>query len=103
MNRIRAFDLHLTFWGEACDNEKLQRKNARRFAEWAELLEQYLAPIVPRGEVIRREAMLLMGLIDGFALRLVLQTMRGDRIHAQEAEIVAAVRSHLREMQARYR
>ena len=68
-----------------------------------ELLEQYLAPIVPRGEAIGREAILLMGLIDGLALRLMLQTGRGDRIHLTREKIAAAVRSHLRAMEARYR
>jgi AcrR family transcriptional regulator len=101
--RMQEWKTHLTFWGEACDNEKLRRENARRFAEWGELLEQYLAPIVPRGEAIRCEAMLLMGLIDGLALRLVLQPRRGDTIHVPSVEIAAAVRSHLRAMQARYR
>jgi hypothetical protein len=101
--RMQEWKTHLTFWGEACDNEKLRRENARRFAEWGELLEQYLAPILPRGEAIRREAMLLMGLIDGLALRLVLQLRRADRIQVPAEEIVAAVRSHLRAMHTRYR
>ena len=101
--RMQEWKTHLTFWGEACDNEKLRRENARRFEEWGELLEQYLAPIVPRGEAIGREAILLMGIIDGLALRLMLQTGRGDRIHLTREKIAAAVRSHLRAMEARYR
>ena len=100
--RMNEWKTHLTFWGEACDNEKLRSENARRFAEWGQLLEQYMAPIVPSHKARQREAMLLMGLIDGLALRLVLQTRRGSRIQADATEVADAVRSHLRAMQARY-
>ncbi len=100
--RMNEWKTHLTFWGEACDNEKLRSENARRFAEWGQLLEQYMAPIVPGHKARQREAMLLMGLIDGLALRLVLQTRRGSRIQADATEVADAVRSHLRAMQARY-
>ena len=100
--RMNEWKTHLTFWGEACDNEKLRSENARRFAEWGQLLEEYMAPIVPGEKARRREAMLLMALIDGLALRLVLQTRRGARIQADATEVADAVRSHLRAMQARY-
>ena len=100
--RMNEWKTHLTFWGEACDNEKLRSENARRFAEWGQLLEEYMAPIVPGHKARRREAMLLMGLIDGLALRLVLQARRGSRNQADATEVADAVRSHLRAMQARY-
>ena len=100
--RMNEWKTHLTFWGEACDNEKLRSENARRFAEWGQLLEEYMAPIVPGEKARRREAMLLMGLIDGLALRLVLQTRSGARIQADATQVANAVRSHLRAMQARY-
>jgi TetR/AcrR family transcriptional regulator, transcriptional repressor of bet genes len=100
--RMNEWKTHLTFWGEACDNEKLRSENARRFAEWGQLLEEYMAPIVPGHKARRREAMLLMGLIDGLALRLVLQTRSGARIQADATQVADAVRSHLRAMQARY-
>jgi TetR/AcrR family transcriptional repressor of bet genes len=101
--RINEWKTHLNFWGEACDNEKLRNENARRFAEWGQLLEEYMALIVPGHKSRRREAMLLMGLIDGLALRLVLQTRRGVRIQVDATEVADAIRSHLRAMQARYR
>ena len=94
--RMQEWRTHLTFWGEACANERLRRENARRFEEWAELLERCLAPLVPQAEALRREAMLLMALIDGLALRMVLQ---GDR---KGSEITSAVRAHLRALQDRY-
>lgn len=61
-----------------------------------------MAPIVPRIETRRREPMLLMGIIDGLALRLVIQTPRGDRIQQHATEVSDSMRSHLRAMQARY-
>jgi len=100
--RMNEWKTHLTFWGEACDNEKLRSENARRFAEWGQLLEEYMAPIVPDHKARRREAILLMGLIDGLALRLVLQARRGSRNQADATEVADTVRSHLRAMQARY-
>lgn len=100
--RMQEWKTHLAFWGEASDNETLRNENARRFGEWGELLEQYLAPMVRRPKALKLEAMLLMGLIDGLALRLMLQTGSGDRIHTTAPEVVAAVRFHLRAMQARY-
>ena len=100
--RMNEWKTHLTFWGEACDNEKLRSENARRFAEWGQLLEEYMAPIVPGEKARQREAMLLMGLVDGLAFRLVLQARRGSRIQADATEVADAVRSHLRAMQARY-
>jgi TetR/AcrR family transcriptional regulator, transcriptional repressor of bet genes len=100
--RMQEWKTHLTFWGEACDNRKLRDENARRFREWGELLDRYLAPIVPTRDALRREAVLLMALIDGLALRIVLQSGRGDRIHAPSAEIVTAVRFHLQSLRARY-
>jgi TetR/AcrR family transcriptional repressor of bet genes len=100
--RMNEWKTHLTFWGEACDNEKLRSENARRFAEWGQLLEEYMAPIVPGEKARRREAMLLMALIDGLALRLVLQARRGSRIQTDATEVADAVRSHLRAMQAHY-
>ena len=100
--RMNEWKTHLTFWGEACDNEKLRSENARRFAEWGQLLGEYMAPLVPGEKARQREAMLLMGLVDGLAFRLVLQARRGSRIQADATEVADAVRSHLRAMQARY-
>src|SRR5262249_35604473 len=79
--RIREWKTHLAFWGAAADNERLRRENARRFREWGELLEQHLAPIVPHRDACRREAVLLMALIDGLALRMVLHAEGGDQMH----------------------
>jgi hypothetical protein len=45
---------------------------------------------------------LLMGLIDGLALRLMLQTGAGSRIHAPASEIAADVRLYLQALQLRY-
>jgi len=70
--RMQEWKTHLAFWGEASENETLRNENARRFGEWGKLLKLYLKPIVPGADALRREAVLLMGLIDGLALRLML-------------------------------
>jgi hypothetical protein len=45
---------------------------------------------------------LLMGLVDGLALRLVLHAPRGARMHSAVAEVVSELRFHLCCLQARY-
>ena len=99
--RMREWQTHLAFWDAASANERLREENARRFREWAAVLEHYLRPIVPRPEARRREAVLLMGLIDGLALRVLLHSGAGDRIHAPASDIVAPVRFYLRALQRR--
>jgi AcrR family transcriptional regulator len=101
LERMKEWKTRLAVWAAASGNQILREENSRRYQEWGGLLERYLSPIVPRDE-LRREAVLLMGLIDGLALRLVLHAPRGARMHSAVAEVVSDVRFHLRSLQARY-
>jgi AcrR family transcriptional regulator len=100
--RLRAWQTRLAFWGAASESTALRDENARRFKAWRTYLDEYLAPIVPRPAARRDEVELLAGLVDGFALRLVLQSGGADRTDDDASEIVAAVRFHLRALQERY-
>src|SRR5262249_23298055 len=61
--RMKEWKTRLTVWAAASDNDTLRRENSRRYQEWNELLERYLAPIVSSGAAVRREAIIIMGLI----------------------------------------
>jgi AcrR family transcriptional regulator len=100
--RMKEWKTRLAVWAAASDNRILREENSRRYKEWGGLLERYLTPIVPRRDALRREAVLLMGLVDGLALRLLLHAPRGARMQSALGEVVSDVRFHLRSLQARY-
>jgi len=100
--RLREWKTRLAFWGAASESSALRDENARRFKAWLGFLEEHVAPIVRRPEPRRGEVELLAGLVDGFALRLVLRSGGVSRAADEAAEIMAAVRFHLRALQKRY-
>jgi len=100
--RLREWKTRLVFWSAASENDALREENVSRFQRWGELLEELLAPIVRRTEAAKRECELIRGLVDGFALRLVLHSGGAGRIDDDTDDVVAAVRSYLRDLQRRY-
>jgi len=103
LERMKEWKTRLAVWAAAPGNRILREENSRRYQEWGALLERYLSPIVRRREALHREAVLLMGLVDGLALRLVLHAPRGARMQPVVTEVVSDLRFHLRSLQARYR
>ena len=101
-DRMKEWKTRLAVWAAASDNQILRAENSRRYQEWGELLQRFMAPIVPDRGPLGREAVLLMGIIDGLALRMVLHAPRGPRMQSAVAEVIAEVRFHLRALQARY-
>jgi AcrR family transcriptional regulator len=100
--RMKEWKTRLAVWAAASDNPTLREENSRRYREWSELLERFMAPIVPEPEPRRREAVLLMGITDGLALRLVLHAPRGARMRHAVAEVISEVRFHLDALRERY-
>ena len=100
--RMKEWKTRLAVWGAASGNKVLRDENSRRYQEWGALLQSYLAPIVRRREDIRREAVLLMGLIDGLALRLVLHAPSGKAMRTAGLEVVAEAQFYLKALQDRY-
>jgi AcrR family transcriptional regulator len=103
LERMKEWKTRLAVWAAASDNQMLRQENSRRYREWGDLLERYVSPIVHRRDAVRREAVLLMGLIDGLALRLVLHAPRGARMQSTVTDVTSDVRFHLRALEARYR
>jgi hypothetical protein len=100
--RMREWSTRLAIWVAASDNKVLRTENSRRYQQWNELLETYLEPIVSRQQARHREAVLLMALVDGLALRLMLHAPSVDAMRAAVAEVIAEVRYYLDALQARY-
>jgi AcrR family transcriptional regulator len=100
--RMKEWKTRLAVWAAASDNGTLRRENSRRYQGWNDLLEEYLAPIVSNGSERRREAILLMGLVDGLALRLLLHAPRGAGMQAPVSEVIDEMRFHLRALKERY-
>lgn len=100
--RMKEWKTRLAVWAAASDNQILREENSRRYREWSELLERFMAPVVPQRDSLRLEAVLLMGIIDGLALRLVLHAPREARMGSAVAEVISEVRFHLRALRARY-
>jgi AcrR family transcriptional regulator len=100
--RMKEWKTRLAVWAAASDNAVLRHENSRRYREWNELLERFMSPVVPEPQALHREAVLMMGIIDGLALRLILHAPLGTEMELAVAEVVSEVRFHLRALRARY-
>jgi AcrR family transcriptional regulator len=100
--RLEEWRTRLAFWGAVADSEALRRENGRRFAEWNEFLQERLAPIVHHPEALKREVVVLAALVDGLALRLLVQCRSGEQAQATAPQIAAHVRAHLQGLRLRY-
>jgi len=99
--RMKEWRTRLAVWAAASTSVTLRAENSRRYQEWNALLERYLEPILSRADWLRSEAVLLMGLVDGLALRLLLHAPRGPRMQAAVSEVTAEVRFYLQALEQR--
>jgi AcrR family transcriptional regulator len=70
--RLREWRVWLAFWGEAVGNPRLRRENEERVAEWRDLLEALVAPLVAGAATSGAASAELLSLVDGLGLRLAL-------------------------------
>jgi len=70
--RLREWRVWLAFWGEAVGNPRLRRENEERVAEWRDLLEALVAPLVEGAASSEAASAELLSLIDGLGVRLAL-------------------------------
>ncbi|MFN5614585.1 MAG: TetR/AcrR family transcriptional regulator [Brevundimonas sp.] len=70
--RLREWRVWLAFWGEAVGNPRLRRENEERVAEWRDLLETLVAPLVEGAASSEAASAELLSLIDGLGVRLAL-------------------------------
>ena len=70
--RLREWRVWLAFWGEAVGNPRLGHENEERVAEWRDLVEALVAPLVEGAATSGAASAELLSLVDGLGLRLAL-------------------------------
>ena len=70
--RLREWRVWLAFWGEAVGNPRLRHENEQRVAEWSDIIEMLVAPLVAGGASAQAASAELLSLIDGLGIRLAL-------------------------------
>jgi len=101
--RRQEWKTRLAFFGAASDSEALRTENARYFLEWGAFLSEQLTPTVKQKDRRQHEVRLLQAVIDGLALRLLVQSGPwSEQAASVRSEIVADVRFHLNALLARH-
>jgi AcrR family transcriptional regulator len=94
--RMREWKVWLAFWSAAPVEPRLAGENARRYAEWRGMLETVLGPFCADAEATRREASLLMALVDGLGVRLALLPQDDAALGAKQQAAAADLRQYLK-------
>ena len=80
--RLREWKVWLVFWASAASNGTLADENARRYADWQQLLASLLAEIgivAARPDHTEASALELASLIDGLGIRATLGPTPANR------------------------
>ena len=68
--RLREWRVWLAFWAESMNDAALAAENARRYAEWSELLEGLVDSLTSSASEKRGEVAHLIALVDGLGVRV---------------------------------
>lgn len=93
--RMREWKVWLGFWSATPAGPDLAAENAQRYREWRDLLETLVVPFRRDPDEVRREASLLMALVDGLGVRLALTEATGDALAAAQAQAAADIGAYL--------
>ena len=93
--RLREWRVWLAFWAESMNDAELAQENARRYAEWRELLRQVVAPLAPDAAQAEHELVHLVALIDGLGLRLARSTDGTAALEAEQRDCRAILMRYL--------
>ncbi len=93
--RLREWRLWLAFWAESMNDTDLAVENARRYAEWRELLIARVRPLVRTRQQADHEVDQLIALVDGLGLRAARSSEPDAGVEAQRRECRATLRRHL--------
>ncbi|WP_340645943.1 TetR family transcriptional regulator C-terminal domain-containing protein [Phenylobacterium sp.] len=93
--RLREWKVWQGFWSATSASGDLAAENARRYREWRDLLETLVAPFRRDPDEMRREASLLMAVVDGLGLRLALTKEIGDGLAVAQAQATADIGAYL--------
>ncbi len=98
--RLREWRVWLAFWAESMNDAELAEENARRYAEWRELLQEVVGSLTRHGAQAEHEVAHLVALVDGLGLRLARHTEGDAALEAQQRECVDTLMSHLTRFEA---
>ena len=82
--RLREWKVWIAFWAAAASDVDLAQENARRYAEWQQLLSKLLATISGT-EDVEVQALALVSMIDGLGIRTALVPSTKNRRLARAA------------------
>ena len=98
--RLREWRVWLAFWAESMNDAELAEENARRYAEWRELLQEVVGSLTRHGAQAEHEVAHLVALVDGLGLRLARHTEGDPALEAQQRECVDTLMHHLTRFEA---
>ncbi len=98
--RLREWRVWLAFWAESMNDAELAEENARRYAEWRELLQGVVGSLTRHGTQTEHEVAHLVALVDGLGLRLARHAEGDLALEAQQRECVETLMHHLTRFEA---
>ena len=93
--RLREWRVWLAFWAESMNDAELAAENDRRYAEWRELLEEAVRPLIGSEAEREQELALLIALVDGLGLRIARNTAGEAALEGERRECEATLLRHL--------
>jgi AcrR family transcriptional regulator len=99
--RLREWRVWSAFRGVLPDNARLWVENERGYGNWRGFLAALLQPICCDPEAVRREASLLVALVDGIGLRLAAMPANAKTLPEEQKQVTEDVRAYLRALHQR--
>ncbi len=98
--RMREWRVWLAFWAESMTDAELAKENARRYAEWRQLLEDLIRPLMRTRAEAKRELAYVVALVDGLGLRLARHVSNDRMLGDEQRECAATLVRHLARFEA---
>ena len=99
-NRLEEWRVWLAFWGESMCDAQLAAEDARRYAEWRQLLSDVVAPLVVDPDRVASEVEHLIALIDGLGLRIARELRDEADLEQDRAAALRTLGRHLERFSA---
>lgn len=88
--RLREWRMWVAFWAETANDATLKAENARRYAEWREVMEDAIAPFAS-GDELAALTTHIVALVDGLGIQVALADQRGGELDQAQRICVAAI------------
>lgn len=94
--RMREWKVWAAFRGALPGNAELWAANEAGYGNWRQYLEAMLRPLCADADSVRREASLLIALVDGIGLRLASMTATVPQLRAEQDTVTADMLAYLK-------